>query len=146
MNQSLLLHGAKVYLYINGRPCGKTVSFQWGISYTRIPYYGVDVHEPVEFIPGSSRVHGTVTLYRLIGDGGAEGMGIVAPIPDLTLEKYFTLALVDRQHDTTVFQANSCTCTDQRWEAVTRSLMVGTLAFEALTYNNEIQPMTASRV
>lgn len=136
-SSSPILGGAKVILYINGLPYAAVTAFKWDSATPKKAIYGIDSADPYELAPTQNRITGMLMLLRIIGDGGAEGAGMVAQFPDVTLEKYFTLALVERSSDTQIFRADSCSVTSQSWDVPARGLVMGTLNFEALTWSNE---------
>lgn len=137
MAASRLLTGARVILYINGRPYAAVISFKWDSATPKKAIYGLDSGEPYELAPGQTKITGTITLLRTIGDGGAEGAGMVAEFSDVPREKYFTLALVERLTDTQIFRADQCSVTNQGWDIPSKGTVTGSLSFEALTWNNE---------
>jgi hypothetical protein len=83
-----------------------------------------------------------MSIYRTVGDGGAEGGGMTAPAEELPREKYFSVLLVDRgASDAVIFQADDCSLTSQAWSVPSRGIVTGSLEFEALTWSNEVKPI-----
>jgi hypothetical protein len=134
---SRLLSGAKVILYINGNPYAAVVSFKWDSTTGRKAIYGLDSGEPYELAPTTNKIVGTMMLLRTIGDGAAEGAGLVAQFADVPREKYFSLSLIERSTDTQIFRADRCSVLNQSWDVPSKGLAMGSLNFEALSWNNE---------
>lgn len=137
MSRSRLVTGAKVALYINGRPYAQVTSFRWDSLTPAKPIYGIDSGEPYELAPTTTRIAGNVGMVRLIGDGGLEGPGITHHFGDVPRGKYFSLTLVERGTDTTIFRADRCTATSQSWDVPNKGMVQGQMAFEALDWSNE---------
>lgn len=138
MAQSNLMVGAKVVMYINGKPFAKVTGFSWSSSTMRRPLYGIDSSQPYELVPTVTRVAGNVSLLRGIADGGLEGAGVTPNFAFLTREKYFSVTLVERTTDTVLFHATNCSATSQSWDVPARGYVTGQMQFEALTWNNEV--------
>ena len=82
---------------------------------------------------------GKIGLFRTVGDGGIEGSGFTANYEQLSREKYFSLALIERTSDTVIFRADYCSVISQDWDASERSILRGSLEFEALDWSNEFR-------
>jgi hypothetical protein len=137
MGKSLIITGARVVCYINGQKFGRVSSFRWDSATPRKAIYGLDSSEPYELAPLPSRITGSLTVYRTVGDGGLEGSGIVAQFADIPREKYFSLTLIERSSDTVVFRADDCAVTNQSWDVPSKGVMMGNFSFEALSWSNE---------
>ena len=135
-----IITGTDVLLYINGRRFSRVFSFDFDSSTPSKEIIGVDVTSVIELAPTISRCGGSIGLYRLRGDGGLEGAGISPPVQELPRGKYASIMLVDRITDTVIFSALNCHIEDQKWSIKTKSLMVGSAVFKALTWNNEVKP------
>jgi hypothetical protein len=135
--RSRLAAGAKVILYVNGKPYAPVVSFRWDSTTVPHPIMGLDSGEPYELAPATTKITGNLMILRQIGDGGIEGAGLVPNFGDLPRGKYFTLALVDRVTDTTMFQASKCWIVSQSWDVPSKGLVTGSVSFEAIDWNNE---------
>lgn len=135
--RSKLLSSAKVLCYINGQLFGRVTSFRWTSGTPRKELHGIDSSEPYELAQTTTRIVGTLGLLRQSMDGGLQGPGVVAQFANLTREKYFTIALVDRTSDTVIFQSNECSVEEENWELNPKSLMSGTLTFKGITWDNE---------
>jgi len=99
----------------------------------------VDSPSPFELAPTSNTVTGTMTVYRLIDDGAAEGAGMVAPVDELPREKYFTMVLFNVVTGGIVFQAEFCSVESQTWSFEARSLATGVINFSAIRSENEVR-------
>jgi hypothetical protein len=141
---SLITVGAGVVCYINGIICGKIISFNYSAESPRRFIQTVDTLVPYEAVAGPTQVSGQIKMYRVRGDGGAEGLGLVGPqvmadgSSGILNERYFTIAIVDRISDTTLFQSNYCSVISQNW-GIERGHVIGTISFRALRFNNEIK-------
>jgi hypothetical protein len=129
--------GAGVAVRINGQVYGRCQNFHFSAATARHPIYGIDSLEPFELAPTVSRVAGSLSIVRTVGDAGAEGAGMSAPLDMLPREKYFALQLVERGSDLVIFDARYCSVASQNWN-VERGAVIGTIEFEALDWNNEI--------
>ncbi len=137
MNSRLLV-GAGLRCYINGQPFGRTQSGDFGIEYPRRAVDVLDSFFPAEMIQGATRTTGSLHIYRTHGDGGAQSAGIVAPLADLALEKYFSILILDRSTDTVVFRADQCSMVSERWGLPTRGYVMGVINFMAIGFSNEV--------
>lgn len=137
MARAKVISGAHLILYINGRPYSLSTGFSFQSSTQNRAIYGLDSAEPYELAPSITKVSGTVELVRTIGDGGLEGSGIASPLEDLTREKYTTITLIERSSDTVVFSTTNAKVLDQSWNVQVKSLMRGSLRFEAIDWSNE---------
>lgn len=137
MAASRLLTAARVIAYVNGRPYAAVISVKFDSATPKKAAYGIDSGEPFELMPTTTKIGGTMMLLRTVGDGGPEGNGLVAEFSLVPREKYFTLALVDRLTDTLIFRADQCSVLNQSWDIPAKGLAMGSLSFEALTWNNE---------
>jgi hypothetical protein len=130
--------GAGVVLYVNNRPFGKVTGFRFQSATPRDATYGIDALDPIELAPTRTKINGTLSLLRTLGDGGAEGAGFTAPYEYLSRERYFSLALIDRQSDSVIFRADYCSVTNQSWDVQPKEQIKGVLEFEALDWSNEV--------
>jgi hypothetical protein len=139
--KSVVVTGAKLVLYVNGEVLGRVSEMSWSVETSHRRAYGLDSLTPAELIPQSTRVHGVIRLIKTARDGGAEGAGLTAPIPDLSRVKYCALMLVDRDTDTVVFRVDRAFVESQGWSAPSRGVVTGTVAFEGMDWGNEVQPV-----
>lgn len=132
--------GARVVCYVNGKKYANVMGFSYQSNTPKKPIYALDSTDPVELAPTTTKISGTLSLYRL-DDGGVEANGLTTPYEDLPREKYFTLQLIDRGTDRVLFQAQFCSTTSQSWNFPAKHLATGSLSFEALTWQNEVVPL-----
>ena len=141
---SQLMVGAHAVAHINGQKYGNVIGFDYSIDSPRRFIQTVDTLIPFEAVPGPSSIMGTLSMYRLRGTGGAEGLGIVAPqvmedgTSGIAMEKYWKLLILDRVSGSTIFQSDYCSTISQKW-SIQRGYIVGNIQFRALSYNNEIK-------
>jgi hypothetical protein len=137
MPRASVLTAAAVTCNINGQNYGRVTSFSWSASTPHRAIRGIDSLEAQELAPASVTVTGTMSLYRIVGDGGLEGTGVAANIVDIPREKYFTIQLIDRGSDLVIFEAQQCLVQSQSWNVPSRGTVTGSVTFEALNWNNE---------
>jgi hypothetical protein len=133
-----LVTGARAKLYINFRFVGEVTDFEWSSSTQKKPIYGIDATEPFEFVPGITRVRGTVNLLRPAGSGSLEGYGITTSFEEHALEKYVNITLIDRKLPTPIFQCPRAVILSQSWRVPSRGVMAGSMEFEGFIWNNEV--------
>lgn len=131
------IKGADLKMFINGKPFGLVTEFSFQVSNGRRGIYTIDQAEPWEIGEAQSAVTGSMTVIRLRADGGMEGYGVVAPYGFYTLEKYVSITLTERFTDRAVFHTDRALIRMQSWAVGPRNIMVGTLNFEAINWNND---------
>lgn len=141
MARSLLLTSAQVAVFINGNLYGRAAGLQYSVESPRPRHQCVDAIIPFELGFGPVVVSGSLSMWRGSQDGAAEGPGMVAPIDEITREKYFSLILVDLTTSTIIFQADNCSVESQSWSVGAKSLITGTVHFSAISYQNEVRPL-----
>lgn len=141
MARAKVVVSAGVILYVNGRAYGRVKGFQWNSDTPVAPKYGLDSTEPFELAPTITKINGKISVYRTIGDGGAEGAAMATPYEDLPRAKYFTVQLIERASDTVVFEARECSVVRQSWSVPERGMVTGEVEFEALEWSNELRPL-----
>lgn len=134
---SLIVAGPHVVCYINGRVYGQVISATWNSSTPKKAIYTIDTPDPSELAVTTTKVSGSLELYRLTGTGGLQGAGIAASFRDLSLEKYFVLQLIDRRTDTPLFECRDCSSEGEQWKIGVKALMTGTLNFSGIIWDNE---------
>lgn len=145
MARSHLVTGAKVKVFLNGRVFGRVLAFRFSSATPKKPIHGIDSTEPYELAVTTTSCKGSITILRLSGDGGAEGAGIAAPYPELSREQYFSLTVVEHHTDRVLFRANRCSLLNQDWDFPAKGLVVGTLQFEAIDWDNELSTQPSLR-
>ena len=141
MSTSVLITSGKLVLYVNGNLFARVAGFRFGVDSSRRKIHAVDSIVPFELGIGAAQVSGQMTLFRTSMDGAAEGPGMVAPMDQMSNEKYFSMVLVDLTTQTAIFQADSCSVDSQSWSVEARGLMMGNVNWSALSYRNEVRPL-----
>jgi hypothetical protein len=132
-----LVSAAKVLVYINGKLFGRVVSFQWNSITPRKKIHTIDIPYPVELAATITEVTWTMGVLRSIGDGGMQGAGVVADQALLSREKYFTILLVERTSNLTLFKADYCATDSESWQISAKSLMSGQVSGSGIIWTNE---------
>lgn len=135
--QSQTTASARVLVYINAQPFGRCAGFEWTSDTPRRDVAVVDSLVPPELIPLFTRVVGNVSVVKTMGDGGLEGAGIIAQLPHIPEEKYFTISLVDRRTDLVLFRADNCAVTSQAWRVEPKDIVKGAFQFRCIVWSNE---------
>src|SRR5258708_730533 len=86
---ALIVAGAHILCYVNGRLYAQVSEFKWSSSTPRKAIHGIDATDPFELAPTITMIKGEVKVFRLSGDGGFQGLGVSASFSDLPKEKYF---------------------------------------------------------
>lgn len=139
MSRPRILNGSRILVYFNNRPYGRCASIAFSTITPHKPARGVDVPYICENMPTTYAVQGSMTVYRMIGDGGAEGSGIQAPQYLQSREKYGTLVLTERQTDTTVLKIDQVSIDSQAWTFASKTLVMGNITFTGIVFTNEVQ-------
>lgn len=139
MSTSNLVTTPHCVALINSVPFARCSGLTYDVSSPRREVHGIDVLPPVELIPTSLSIHGTVQMYKIHGDGGNEASGLVATWNSMTREKYFSLLVLDRVTDTVLVQVDKCVVTNQSWVIQPKSFVIGTVAFSGFDYSNDTQ-------
>jgi hypothetical protein len=134
---SKVLSGSALICYVNGQMYGKIDSFQYSDSTPHKSLGGVDIVLPIEIAPTTKRFTASMTVFRLRGDGGAEGGGLAGTGSNLSLERYFTFMIIDRLTDTVVFRSDYNKATSQNWTMNNKALVTGTIGFTGIVWSNE---------
>lgn len=137
MSASSLVHGARVLCYINGKLFGRVVSFGWNSSTPRKKIHTIDIPHPVEIATTTSDVTWQMSVLRTVGDGGMQGAGVVATAPVLSREKYFTILLLERTSNQTLFRADLCMTDSESWTVASKELVRGQVTGSGIVWVNE---------
>jgi len=138
---SRTMFGARMVVYVNGRQFGLAEDFSFQSATPKNAIYGIDSTEPFELAVTSTKVAGSMTIFRTENDGGAQGAQMVPNYANLPNEKYFTLAVVDLLTDQLFFFSTTCSVQSEAWK-VDRNLIRGQIQFEALEWVNELSETT----
>lgn len=139
MGQFSLVTGAGTKCYINGLLVGEVFSINYRSATNRRPIMGLDSGEPYELASTTTKVSGTIGLYRKTGLGGLEGYGIVSDFENAPRELYVSIRVVSRQTGEAIFECNNAAITDQSWSVAAREIMKGSFSFEGISWRNEIK-------
>lgn len=140
MGLSRLQVGAHTLCHINSKLFGRVASISYKSSTPRRKIRCIDTLLTPELVPLAVEVSGTMTIYRLHGDGGIQAAGMIPTWTQLTRGKYFSLLITDRLSDTTTFRVDACEVLGESWEHG-RGYSMGTVQFEGLQWQNETQPV-----
>lgn len=139
MALSNIITSPQVVCYINSLPFARCSYLTYDVTTARKEVKVVDTLQPVEFVPTQAAVRGTIQVYRLHQDGGAEAAGLVATFDKLTKEKYFALLVKDRLTDTVLAQVDNCVVQSHSWRIAPRSHVVGTITWSGFKYSNDAE-------
>lgn len=137
MARPRLISAARVNCYINGKLIGRVTGINWNSATPHKEARSVDDPSIQEFMPTTIGISGTIMLLRMIGDGGSQGIGICVPQSLLSKEKYFTMVLVERETDTTIFRMEQGVCHGENWQIMIKSLVAGVINFSGIAWSNE---------
>lgn len=137
MARPRIIAAARILVVINGNLYGRCGSISWNVANPKKSIRSVDSPFVQEYAPTTLEVTGSMTIYRLINDGGLEGAGISAPMIDQSREKYVTIQLIERETDTTLLQINQAAIQGQSWNAVAKGLLMGQFSFTGIIFTNE---------
>lgn len=132
-----VIKGADLKVFVNNRIFGIVTSFSWRISTGRKPAYGIDNPEPFEIPEGATSITGNMQILRLRLDGGLEGYGVIAQHDKLTVEKYISIAVVERFTDRVVFQTDRAIVLEQQWNVDSRAMLTGSFSFQSIGWSND---------
>ena len=76
MGRSIIITGARTFIYINGKRFGRCTSLSISSATPNKPIETVDSPIPVELAPTRQRTQVQLGLLRTEGDGGIEGRGM----------------------------------------------------------------------
>jgi len=129
---------ASVGCYINSKLCGRVGSFVFTINDPKKAIEGIDIPFVLEWAPTRTSVSGTLGLWRTAGDGGVEGLGMAAVGANIIRERYFTLQLITRKSEITIFQCDNCVIQSQTWNIQEKTRMTGMVSFSGILSSNEV--------
>ena len=138
MGYDLLVAGARIIVYINGKKFGRATSFSWVSTTPHRKIEGIDSTVPYELAPTRQNVNATLGILKTTADGGIEGVGMVPRGEMLPRGNYFTLALVDKASGLPVFRADWCVVDSQQWQVAAKGRLEGVAQIQAVTWSNEI--------
>lgn len=139
MGAPRIVRGSDLKVYINGQLYAVATSIRWQINNGRHSIMGIDKITPFELAPGASTISGTIDCERLRQDGGLEGYGITAPQKKMMLEKYFSLAVIDRSTDTVILAIEQAAVGTQNWQVKAKGNVEGSFSFEGMQWESDLE-------
>lgn len=131
--------GAQVSGFVNGIRWGQVTGFRFSSVTQHKELSALDSLEPFEITPVACKVTGTVSLIRLVADGGLEGQGITTNFEQLPRQKYFTFTLRDNFTDGILFESRFNVVQEQNWDFQAKGIVTGSFTFTGISWNNEVQ-------
>jgi hypothetical protein len=138
MSQVLTIAGASVVLLVNDVNYGRVIGIDWDVTTPIEELRGVDSPQPYELANSTTSVGGTLSVLRTLGDGGAEGAGMTAPLIDVGKTRYVSLTLLERRTQQVLFQTKRAAISSQSWTVPLRGIISGTITFISIDYSNEV--------
>ncbi len=138
MSQALTISGASVVVFVNAVPYGKVTNIDWDISTPIEELRGCDSPQPYELAVTHTAVGGTLYVLRTLGDGGAEGAGMTAPLIDVGKTRYVSLTLLERRTKRILFESQRVAISSQSWSIPERGVTKGTITFLSIDAVNEL--------
>lgn len=138
MGFSMQFHGANALCYVNGILMGRVSRFDYDYTIMVQEARGLDFPMPFELMPGMIQIGGKLALFRLSGDGGTQGMGLMPQVPDFSRMKYSTITIVDRYNGTAFFKSDLVMASQEAWGVPAKGLVEGSLTFKAIAFSNEM--------
>lgn len=132
-----IVGGGHSVVEINGRVEGRFSAFEWESDQGEDEIRGVDSNLPFELADGPVSLRGSLAMWRVMGDGGAEGAGLTQPTAELPRSRYFSMRLLDRLGGHVMFEADQCRVRRQRWRVAPKQLVSGTIEFSGIGWSNE---------
>jgi hypothetical protein len=133
MNRTLVSGG--VSCYINGKEIGWVTGISFQSNTPRRAINGIDTLVPFELVPLSTEVGGTVQVVKMLGDESLEYRGLLGGAKKIITEKYFTLALVQRNAAGAawiLFRADECSVESQSWDIQPKNVVSGQFTFKGI--------------
>ena len=125
--------------YINSVALARCCGLSYDIASPRKPLHGIDVLQPVELVPTGLSFSGTLQIYKLKDDGGAEVIGLVPTWDKVTKGKYFSLMVLDRSTDGVIINIDKCEVLNQSWSIIPKSFVLGTITFSGFQYSSNAE-------
>lgn len=141
MSQQRILVGANIICYLNGKPLGFVAGFHYNASTPSREIRGIDLPEVVELAATTSSCKFTMTVFRVKGGGGIQGIGMGPVSAEIPRGKYFDFILIDRVTDTVVWQGRWCRVDSESGNFEAKAMSMITVGGSAITWNNEVKPI-----
>ncbi len=137
--RSKILTGAHIVCYINGKVFARVFDIEITSSTPIDEIYGLDDMEPAELAVTRTHTAFTMRLFRTAGDGGIEGAGITPLNSNLPRGKYFSVSLIDKLSDKSIFECEFCTVEAQSWKVAVKQFVVGSVSCKGIGWANEVR-------
>jgi hypothetical protein len=137
MSRPKIVSAPRILVYVNGKLFGRCTSFSWTSSTPRKKIRTIDIPNPVELAATTVDVTWNLGALRTVGDGGLQGVGIAPQQTDLSLEKYFTLQLIERTSGLTIFRSDLCNTDAETWSVTAKGLLAGAANGSGIIWSNE---------
>jgi hypothetical protein len=138
MTRPKIVAAAHILVYINGKLYGRCTSFTWTSNTPGRKIRVIDTQHPVELATTTIDVDWSMGVLRTVGDGGLQGVGVASMQPaDMSLEKYFTIQLVERRSGLTIFRCDMNNANSENWQINAKMQMVGNVSASGIIWVNE---------
>lgn len=135
---SKIVCSAHCFVFINGKRFGQASAVFWNSSTPSREIRGIDCIDAIELVTTTSSAGGSIAMYKVRADGGIQGVGMTQRSKYMPQGKYFTVAVIDRLSDTTIFRADRCRVESEEWGAPSKGFVSGNVHFKAIEQSNEI--------
>ncbi len=108
MGQAQIFTGARAKVLINGNVVGLFSNCSWSINQAKVPNFILGRYSPGEITPvDQDAVRMSLTGYRVI-NAGPYKVADATLLKNLLNEEDFSVAILDRQTNQRIFQADGC--------------------------------------
>lgn len=132
-----LITGPRVLVWVNSKLYGVVKSFSYESDTPRKGIQTIDMSNDVELGTTRVKVRWNMTVYRVGGDGGLQGAGLVARSHEISKEKYFSILVVDRLYDLPIFSAEMCQTDRESGGINAKGIMEIQLSGTGILWSNE---------
>jgi hypothetical protein len=141
MSQQRIIVGANIICYLNGRPLGFVADFHYNASTPSREIRGIDCPEVQELAPTISGCKFNMTVFRIKGGGGIQGVGMGPISAEVPRGKYFDFLLLDRITDTVVWNGRWCRIDNESGSFAAKAMSMVSVSGTAITWSNEVRPL-----
>lgn len=139
MPQSPPVAAPRVLFYVDGSLIAAATKWTIRQGALQDEIFGIDEIDNQEISPGIVRVAGSVDMVRRVGDGGAEGYGLMTTTDLLPRKQYGSMLLLDRQTKQQIFRFDGgIVFEEQSWSMQAKGLMLGSVTFKGTRWANEV--------
>lgn len=135
---SVVLTGALVRIYINGKIYNESQSVEYSIDYGENEIYGIDSPFPQEISSTRAMVAGSIRGVRIRNSGGIQAYNARSSISDIVKSQYISIRIQDRASGEDLLYVPNAKISRQSVSATTKSVVSlsfqfkGMVAFESL--------------